>query len=202
VASPLNYSSAEHASNTLTLVESGDEMRLIFPPAPRWMRRLNAAVAITIPTFIALELAYLAWRLWRFNLQSGLPLHAAAPAFAFPVIGGALSTLIAVFVLVRDQRIGHLSDVLSACDGRLTWTRHGLWRMRRRSIRVDQLNDVTIKPLTDILRRRHFFVLVFRFKSRRPFSLRLKTNDPNLPERITAAIRRELHLVTLPQDQA
>ncbi|HEY7089590.1 MAG TPA: hypothetical protein VH518_15945 [Tepidisphaeraceae bacterium] len=190
----VDYKSTQHAPRSLVL-EAGEGMvKLTFPPTPKWLRVTLLVLAAAIPTSMGAMLGMVAWRAWQMNRQFGLPLPPIGRYLIEWVVVWLIFLAIAVYLFADEQRSGHLAESLALSKGRLVWSRRGLWGMRDRSVDASDITAIDLVWVPDIFCRGNAFTLVFRLRSGRLFTSRMNTQDPELPQRVVAAFRRELKL--------
>lgn len=195
----LAYETRGAAPKSLTLINDGGEVRLIFPNVPKWLQLIGIAFTALAALAAALLIMQISWMiLWlRRNVFAGTTMPAISQFDMFSSFWPHLIPLlfwsaIAIYEIMEFQRWGHVPNSLALRENRLIWRRRGFWGMKERTFPAEQITGVSIERVPDIFRRNRAFKIRIDFASRRPFSHRFSTSDPELPTRIANAFRAAL----------
>lgn len=190
----LEYGSPDANPKVVALERSDSDVRLIFPPPPKWA----GLVAVTTSAFAAGNLVFIAGNviLMSSQLTAGLPAPASSwlrPALIYAALA-VLGLGNVVLIALHFWKWGSTPKVLQLTRQELIWSAPGFWKLSQRRYPATELQSFDVLPVRDIFGRRTSFKLRCRRKRGRSIVRYFSTRDSELPNRIERAFRERLHL--------
>jgi hypothetical protein len=101
---------------------------------------------------------------------------------------------LAVNSVYQYWRFRNIRRVLELTSTELTYTWPGYWRLRGQSWPRSAVRSINLKRRSDFFGLRQHACLIINSPTRRIRRLRLRTEDPELPDKIVGELRRILYL--------
>jgi hypothetical protein len=175
----------------LHLHDLGDAVRLIRMPA-RWVWVLAAVAGPALGLGVSLLLLGMVGSLaWRLHADGATDLSLRLVYALLPVLFWVAWCLILILNFCRH---GIVPTVIEATSRGVGLDSPGvLWGVSRRHWPVDKIERVDLRKMQDVFTRRRVYELQIGIKGRwTTLTMRLKHQDPQLPDRAAAAFRRVL----------